>query len=67
MPDLPTFTVTAAQATRLLAVFGSAAKYKAWLREQIKREVVAHESRAANDAATAAVRQIDADVTAILS
>ncbi len=67
MPDLPTFTVTTAQATRLLAVFGSPAKYKAWLREQIKREVVAHESREAADVAAAAARAIDADVTAILS
>jgi len=67
MPDLPTFTVTSAQATRLLKVFGSPAEYKAWLREQINREVVSHESREAADVAQAAARQIDAEVGEILA
>jgi hypothetical protein len=35
MPNLPTLTVTQAQADRLLAAFGSAANYKAWLRETV--------------------------------
>lgn len=39
MPDLPTITVTDAQATKLLEFFGDADAYKAWLREAIKREI----------------------------
>lgn len=35
MPTLPTFTVTDAQAQRMLAAWGSAEEYKKWLREQI--------------------------------
>lgn len=66
MPDLPTFTVTAAQAQRLLDVFGSAAEYKAWLRQSIKAKVIEHESAQANDAYQAARRQITDEVDVIL-
>ncbi|HWT39679.1 MAG TPA: hypothetical protein VN081_00135 [Dongiaceae bacterium] len=40
MPTLPTFTVTQAQADRLLAAYGSVDNYKAWLKEQIIEYVV---------------------------
>lgn len=43
MPDLPTLTVTQAQADRLIAVFGDVAAYKAWLREALKGYVLAAE------------------------
>ena len=66
MPELPTFTVTAAQAQRLLAVFGSAAEYKAWLRQQIKAKVIEHESAQAIDAYQAQRKQIDEEVSQIL-
>ncbi len=37
MPDLPTITVTAAQATKLLELFGDVPSYKKWLKEAIRR------------------------------
>lgn len=43
MPTLPTITVTDAQMQRLLAVFGDAVKYRAWLVQQLKNAVIAHE------------------------
>ena len=39
MPDLPTFAVTAAQAQKLVEVFGDEAGYLAWLREALRHEV----------------------------
>jgi hypothetical protein len=45
MPDLPTITVTAAQATRMLAAFGSVANYKEWLRGRVVEEVQRFETR----------------------
>lgn len=45
MPTLPTLTVTDAQATRLLAAFGSVENYKAWLKEALIARVVEHEAR----------------------
>lgn len=39
MPDLPTITVTTAQATKALAAFGDVAGYKAWLRQAVQTEV----------------------------
>jgi hypothetical protein len=50
MPALPTFTVTQAQADRLIAAFGSADAYKAWLKNQIVSYVVNKEMESANDA-----------------
>lgn len=44
MPDLPTLTVTTAQATRILATFGDAAAYRAWLKDQIIEKVLASEA-----------------------
>lgn len=45
MPDLPTLTVTDAQAVRMLAVFGDVATYKAWLRSRIVAYVLEQEQR----------------------
>lgn len=45
MPTLPTFTVTQAQADRLLAAFGSVDAYKAWLKEQLITYVSSYESQ----------------------
>lgn len=44
MPNLPTLTVTQAQLDRLIAVFGDATQYKAWLRTQLVRAVLEHEA-----------------------
>lgn len=57
MPDLPTLTVTQAQADRILATFGTAAAYRDWLRARVIDAVMAFESRkldetANNDKAT---------------
>ncbi len=43
MPNLPTLTVTAEQADRLLAIFGDAEAYRAWLKDAIKTYVIAQE------------------------
>jgi uncharacterized NAD(P)/FAD-binding protein YdhS len=43
MPNLPTLFVTDAQATRMIAAFGSAENYKTWLKEQIIRYVTDYE------------------------
>lgn len=40
MATLPTLTVSSQQAEYLLGIFGSVAAYRAWLLEQIKREVM---------------------------
>lgn len=51
MATLPTLTVTDAQATRLLAVFGDVPTYKAWLIGQLKAKVMEAElSKARADA-----------------
>lgn len=50
MPNLPTVTVTDAQATRILAVYGDAATYKAWLIEQIRAHVLTVEMNALESA-----------------
>ena len=50
MPQLPTFTVSGAQATRLLAPFGDSDGYKAWLRVALKDEVRRREFRTADQA-----------------
>jgi hypothetical protein len=46
MPNLPTFTVTDAQAARLLAAFGSTENYKAWLKQQLTAYVLDKETEA---------------------
>lgn len=45
MPQLPTFTVTDAQASRITAAFGNVETYKAWLKQSIIDYVVAYEER----------------------
>jgi hypothetical protein len=45
MPDLPTLTVTQAQADRMLAAWGSASNYKEWLKNQVIAYVVAKEDQ----------------------
>lgn len=47
MPTLPTLTITAAQAERCLAAWGSVAAYKAWLRDMVATHVLATERQAA--------------------
>jgi hypothetical protein len=49
MPALPTINVTDAQMSRLLAVFGDGVKYRAWLVQQLKNAVIAHEMRALDE------------------
>lgn len=51
--DLPTITVTAPQATRLLAVFGDATGYRRWLKEALLDEVERREAHALDEAYTA--------------
>lgn len=46
MPQLPTLTVTDAQATRLLAAFGTSAAYKEWLKNRLIEYVVEAEAMA---------------------
>ena len=48
--ELPTLTVTAPQATRLLAVFDDAAGYRRWLKASLLDEVERREARALDDA-----------------
>jgi hypothetical protein len=75
MPDLPTLTVTTAQATRIQNAFPGAnqaervAAYRAWLREQIKghvrhveEEAVRAQCQAQMDAADA---QVESDLGTI--
>lgn len=45
MPQLPTLTVTDAQAARMLAAYGTVDAYKAWLIEQIIGHVLDHEQK----------------------
>ena len=46
MPDLPTITVTAAQAQRIQTAFGGVEQYKAWLRQAIRGYVKISEREA---------------------
>jgi hypothetical protein len=66
VPDLPTLNVTASQAERLLAVFGSPDAYKAWLRDALKSHVIEQEQhrvdRKAQEARDAEVQQISIDL-----
>lgn len=69
MPQLPTLTVTDAQATRLIAVFGDVAGYKAWLLRTLKAAVMAAEEEAERQAAKTRVEakraELEADMTGI--
>jgi hypothetical protein len=49
MPDLPTLTVTDAQAARLLTVFGSAQAYRDWLKATIIHEMALRENAGKTD------------------
>lgn len=44
MPDLPTLTVTQAQADRMIAAWGTAAAYRQWLRSKIVEYVIDYET-----------------------
>lgn len=66
MPTLPTLTVTDTQMQRLLAVFVDGPTYKAWLKEQLIAEVIAHEQRAIQEQAEADKETKRADVVADL-
>lgn len=50
MPDLPTITVTAAQATRIQNTIGDATAYRKWLKEKIIQEVLHAETTASRTA-----------------
>jgi hypothetical protein len=56
MPDLPTITVTAPQATKLLELFGSAAEYKRWLKEAVRQEAIRRQTVILAEAANSQVR-----------
>jgi phosphate starvation-inducible protein PhoH len=56
MPDLPTITVTAPQATKLLELFGSANEYKKWLKEAVRVEAIRRQTVVLQEAANAQVR-----------
>lgn len=43
MPDLPTIWVTATQATRITAAFGSTLAYREWLRQAVIDVVLSKE------------------------
>lgn len=45
MPTLPTFTVTDAQAARLMAAFGDTATYREWLKQNLIDYVISYEER----------------------
>lgn len=56
MPDLPTITVTAPQATKLLDLFGSAAEYKRWLKEAVRQEAIRRQTVILSEAANNTIR-----------
>jgi hypothetical protein len=49
MPTLPTFTVSDANAQRILAAFGSPENYRRWLKSVIIAKVQAYESTLPSD------------------
>ena len=57
MPQLPTLTVTDAQAQRMLAAYGSVDNYLEWLRSQIIEFVVSQEFIAAQKSFEQTVEQ----------
>lgn len=56
MPDLPTITVTGAQATKLLELFGNVAEYKKWLKEAVRIEAIRRQTVVLAEIANAQVR-----------
>lgn len=56
MPDLPTITVTAAQATKLLELFGDVPSYKKWLKEAIRQEAIRRHAAVLSNQANQTVR-----------
>lgn len=67
MPELPTLTVSDAQAARLMAAFGSVVDYKAWLRRQLVDHVTRYEMATINAETDALRRQrLEEVATAVL-
>jgi len=68
MPDLPTITVTAPQATKLLELFGSAKEYKKWLKEAVRTEAIRRQTvvlaEAANSQVRDAIMAFEAEISA---
>ncbi len=59
MPNLPTITVTTAQAAQVLAAFGDAATYQEWLRTQVVEYVVrVEQARMQADAADSQLQMV---------
>lgn len=56
MPDLPSISVTAAQATRLLGVFTNAAGYQKWLKQALLDETLRREARRLHEIANTQVK-----------
>lgn len=56
MPDLPTITVTASQATKLLELFGDVAEYKKWLKEAVRAEAIRRQTVVLAEVANQSVR-----------
>ena len=61
--QLPTITVTDAQAQQLLAIFGNAASYKEWLKRELRTKVI-KAKRA--EAAVTAQAEADAEFADLL-
>lgn len=57
MPDLPTITVTAPQATKLLELFGNATEYRKWLKEAVRVEAIRRQTVILAEAANATVQE----------
>ena len=56
MPDLPTITGTAPQATKLLELFGSANEYKKWLKGAVRVEAIRRQTVILSEIANQTVR-----------
>ncbi len=62
MPDLPTLTVTAAQAQRCLAAWGSIAAYKTWLAASVRDYVRTSETAQRVEPYESAARAIRVEI-----
>jgi hypothetical protein len=51
MPDLPTITVTAPQAAKLLELFGDVNEYKKWLKDAVRQEAIRRKTVALSEQA----------------
>lgn len=56
MPDLPTITVTAGQATKLLNLFGDVPTYQKWLKAAVRQEALRRQTVILNEAANQSVQ-----------